>query len=316
MCLALTRHRTTRRAKAPPLTIAVLDTRTLAQGAMRMKRMQKRPSAVRLAAFFGPKAVVASAVLVIGAYAAAFWLLGSSPNGISSSAYASGPSLWQALYFSAITFTTVGYGDWTPRGWSMLLASSEALAGLALFGMLVANLASVRSSHLLSRLYSGDAQRRLSELGSSIDRTNSSLRGALDSSDDRWSEAVEKEMGALWAIVRGVQKYLQFENERLDFFGEVPINSAKKLLWKVEEATELGTRLLTVARYDGKPESVFAQRLAGWADDCVAIADIVDAYSMNDELRRTATTVRSAALRIRSGLELAVDPQRSSCSAT
>jgi len=37
-----------------------------------------------------------------------------------------------ALYFSAITFTTVGYGDWHPVGWARLFAATEALSGITI----------------------------------------------------------------------------------------------------------------------------------------------------------------------------------------
>jgi hypothetical protein len=37
-----------------------------------------------------------------------------------------------ALYFSAITFTTVGYGDWHPVGWARFFAAAEALSGITI----------------------------------------------------------------------------------------------------------------------------------------------------------------------------------------
>jgi hypothetical protein len=37
-----------------------------------------------------------------------------------------------ALYFSAITFTTVGYGDWHTVGWARFFAAAEALSGITI----------------------------------------------------------------------------------------------------------------------------------------------------------------------------------------
>lgn len=264
---------------------------------------RKPQSGLRLAQFFSPIVVLFAAVVTVCLFAIAYRLLGSGPNGLTSSSYTAGPSWAQCLYFSVITFTTVGYGDWVPRGWAMLLASAEALIGLALFGVLVAHLASVRSSHLLWRIYSGDAQRRLGEMEKSLAATTDSLARALDSAGDEWSQDVEEEMGALWAITRGLLRYLEFENQHLDFFGEVPINASKKVLWKLEEALELGDRLVSVSRHDGRPASVFVGRFAEWADNCAAIADVVDAFSINTGLLSTAKTVRSAALRVRAGVD-------------
>lgn len=41
-------------------------------------------------------------------------------------------SFWDALYFSGLTFTTIGYGDITPMGVARALAVAEGLLGIAL----------------------------------------------------------------------------------------------------------------------------------------------------------------------------------------
>lgn len=52
------------------------------------------------------------------------------------------PDLPLALYFSCATFTTLGYGDFTPSPASRLIAATEALSGYVLLGTLVAMLTS------------------------------------------------------------------------------------------------------------------------------------------------------------------------------
>jgi hypothetical protein len=52
----------------------------------------------------------------------------------------SGPirgDFWQALYFSVITFTSVGYGDIQPIGITRAFASIEALLGIFLISLFV-----------------------------------------------------------------------------------------------------------------------------------------------------------------------------------
>jgi hypothetical protein len=49
------------------------------------------------------------------------------------------------LYFSVITFTTTGYGDYHPQPAYRLLAASEALAGYLFFGLFVSLFASYLS---------------------------------------------------------------------------------------------------------------------------------------------------------------------------
>jgi len=41
-------------------------------------------------------------------------------------------SFFEALYLSIITYSTVGFGDYLPAGWTRILAAHEALAGIFL----------------------------------------------------------------------------------------------------------------------------------------------------------------------------------------
>ncbi|MBN3038541.1 MAG: hypothetical protein JW869_03900 [Candidatus Omnitrophica bacterium] len=50
------------------------------------------------------------------------------------------PSFWESLYFSVITFTTVGYGDFTPLGLNKLVATIEAFSGLLIIPIFVIGL--------------------------------------------------------------------------------------------------------------------------------------------------------------------------------
>jgi hypothetical protein len=72
--------------------------------------------------------VVEIAVYGLAIYSLSRWfgagLLGPSPM----------PSLDTALYFSAETFTSLGYGDVVPQGPLRMLAGMEALNGLLLIG--------------------------------------------------------------------------------------------------------------------------------------------------------------------------------------
>ena len=48
--------------------------------------------------------------------------------------------IWNSLYFSAVTFTSLGYGDFEPTGIGRFLAFSEALIGAILMGLFVVTL--------------------------------------------------------------------------------------------------------------------------------------------------------------------------------
>lgn len=51
---------------------------------------------------------------------------------------------YEALYFSVVTITTLGYGDFTPLGLSRLLSATEALVGLFFVGYSIAQVLSVK----------------------------------------------------------------------------------------------------------------------------------------------------------------------------
>lgn len=89
-----------------------------------------------------PLRIIGFTLLTIFVYAACYLVSGLSyagqllqlelSKGLSTNFY----YFLDALYFSIVTFTTLGYGDITPQGFSRFLAATEALMGsftLALF---------------------------------------------------------------------------------------------------------------------------------------------------------------------------------------
>ena len=87
-----------------------------------------------------PHRIVISALLTILGFALLFWSFG----GIESSVNPAGTLIWSDyLYYSAVTFTTVGYGDLIPKASSLfrLMAATEAFLGVFLTGLFIFTLA-------------------------------------------------------------------------------------------------------------------------------------------------------------------------------
>jgi hypothetical protein len=61
--------------------------------------------------------------------------------------------LLSAVYFSAVTATSVGYGDIVPRGAARLLAIIESIAGLVIFGCLISKFVSRRQEELIGEIH-------------------------------------------------------------------------------------------------------------------------------------------------------------------
>lgn len=60
---------------------------------------------------------------------------------------------FNALYFSVITSTTVGYGDLTPQGISKLFAAVQSVSGFFIAALFVAKLVAYRQEVTLERVY-------------------------------------------------------------------------------------------------------------------------------------------------------------------
>jgi hypothetical protein len=91
---------------------------------------------------YRPLRVVATAATTILLYGSYYWMTG----GIVQN-HAPGPvDLRTAIYFSGITFATVGYGDFVPAPAFRLVALTEGFLGAMLMGLFVAVLAHRLSS--------------------------------------------------------------------------------------------------------------------------------------------------------------------------
>jgi hypothetical protein len=90
-------------------------------------------------------------------WSAGYWLMALLPiGGLVRNGEAIAPDMAGALsavYFSAITATTIGYGDIVPIGFARVLAIAEAIAGLILFGCVVSKFVSRRQEELIAEIH-------------------------------------------------------------------------------------------------------------------------------------------------------------------
>ena len=119
-----------------------------------------------IAALFGAWA----ALVVVSA--AAYWRLGwSAQHGLVSSTgpIGTGPrGLVEALYFSGVTATSVGYGDIVPHGAARVVALLEAIAGLVIFGCVVSKFVSRRQEALIGEIHHIAFEERLGRVRTNL----------------------------------------------------------------------------------------------------------------------------------------------------
>jgi len=96
-------------------------------------------------------------VATVLAWSAVYWLMALLPggalvrNGEALAADAAGAL--SAVYFSAVTATSIGYGDIVPIGWARVLAVAEGIAGLILFGCVVSKFVSHRQEEVIDEIH-------------------------------------------------------------------------------------------------------------------------------------------------------------------
>jgi hypothetical protein len=86
---------------------------------------------------YRPLRVLACALVLVLLYGLAYW----ATAGVVDVRFHQPVSLWHSLYFSGITFATVGYGDFIPADQARLLALTEGALGACFLGFFVAVLA-------------------------------------------------------------------------------------------------------------------------------------------------------------------------------
>ncbi|WP_161633191.1 MULTISPECIES: potassium channel family protein, partial [unclassified Labrenzia] len=81
-----------------------------------------------------------------------------------------------ALYFSVVTFSSLGYGDYVPLGVNRILAGISVFVGLAFFAVAIGKISSERTQATLTLIHSSDVQRRLDHFRAEISRISKRIR--------------------------------------------------------------------------------------------------------------------------------------------
>lgn len=88
--------------------------------------------------------VGAELLLLIVAFASVYHTLGIIDNRAGGVIV---HDFWSSVYYSIITLTTVGYGDFYPHGLGRALAALQGLTGYVILGVIASTAASIISPH-------------------------------------------------------------------------------------------------------------------------------------------------------------------------
>jgi Ion channel len=117
-----------------------------------------------------------------------YWLAGLSPRHglLANGQHLDGRvrNLATALYFSFVTATSVGYGDVVPLGAVRIVAIAEAVAGLLIFGAVVAKFVSRRQDELVREIHRVTFEDRLDRVQTSLHLVLSEFQAIAATCDD------------------------------------------------------------------------------------------------------------------------------------
>lgn len=200
-------------------------------------------------------------------------ILGTYPN-------AQFPTFWDSLYFSVITFSSLGYGDFRPVGFSRILASLEVFSGLSVLGLAIAKLSSVRQGYYAQRLYSASCQERLDKFSQGF--VNLAKQSALPNAD------ATEIFHTINHYCVALLNYLKYESENGTFFEDVPIRPVRRVLRYLAAAVK-AARMQMVPGVPSVP--LGKQRKVH--RNCSALADLIESHLGETFVKRDCERLRT-----------------------
>jgi hypothetical protein len=259
--------------------------------------------------------MLAGLTAVIVGFAGIYWAFGVF--GVGMLEFTAGNqravTFWDALYFSLVTVSSLGYGDIRPVGWTRLFVGLEVILGLSFFGLLVAKISSVKQDYILRRMYYSDViDRRLKEFADDLDEklklyritSNMLLSGDIDPELTYTFKAEVKETTLFYqlhALLREIDELVEFEIHNGDFFGDVSDTTMSRILASVQGVLDHTLRLI-----ERDADSACEYVLCGnerWIEDISDFAEelamLGQRHSANEEIVEQCERIEELAGRMR-----------------
>lgn len=148
------------------------------------------------------------------------------------------------LYFSAVTFTTLGYGDFVPQGISRILAILEVSTGIFLAALLIGKISSERQSNKLTLIYASINHQKILEL---INDVNNKVQETI-----RWYDAHDNirllhASKNLYDLVSIIRKYLTVQSLEGELTKRGNDSTLKRLYLSLEKTQKQSSIIITTS---------------------------------------------------------------------
>lgn len=137
-------------------------------------------------------------------------------------------NILSALYFSIITFSSLGYGDICPMGLGRLVASIEVLLGLIMMAIFIGKIASEKQAIMMRLVYTSEHQKRIVKFEKQIYKLVRKIDKELDNHNHQKLYDLSQKN---YRFIASIHNYLKFQSNQADLaaFGN---STALKRLYK------------------------------------------------------------------------------------
>lgn len=160
-----------------------------------------------------------------------------------------GITIIDSLYFSVVTISSLGYGDFRPISVGRFIAMTEVIYGLVIIALIVSKLASERTATLVRLTYTSDVEKRLREFVEENAQKNHDLIQAIDAHDfDKIYDLSEKFKISFSAFLH----YLAYHSREGELDGKWAEKAFLRLLRSVRVSSELLSRVIRLKQINSK----------------------------------------------------------------
>lgn len=218
-------------------------------------------------------------------FALAYWVVAAVVPGSLVPTYGESATIGpgDALYFSVVTLTSLGYGDIRPAGIARVLAGAEVVLGLSFFGVIVAKISSVKQDYILRRMYYADLiDRRLGKYVEQLDEYRKLYRitstmlldGEIDPELTTTFKSDVAETTLFYqvhALLHEIRDMIVFETRNGGFFDDV----SDALMMQIYASVQSMMRH-TVGIAERDPEGACAYVLCGNEKQLTELVDVAE----------------------------------------
>ena len=190
-----------------------------------LKRLLEALDAVKL------RYLIGGAIVVLILFAEVY-LFGTSRGwGLKDSSGVT-VDFWSCLYFSVVTFTSLGFGDLVPTGSGRFFAGVEVVLGLTIFGLAVAKLSSYKQSYLLNQIYARDVQGKLDLFAEELRSHRSTCKQLtlVLKTKGTQAQSLGKTIENIKTDLTRIRAFVSFESRNGYLLSSIPTGSITRLL--------------------------------------------------------------------------------------